>query len=79
MLTMAAWVPNSSYHRALKMSPYKVVTGMKPNQARMWLSGESEKITEEEIQHYLGIKSDRVEHIQKCAVEAFESGKKDFL
>ena len=79
MLKMAAWVHNSSYHRALNMSPYEVVTGMKPNQARMWLPGESEKITEEEIQHYFGIKKERVEHIQKCAIEAIESGQKDFL
>ena len=61
------------------MSPYEVVTGMKPNQARMWLHGESEKITEEEIQHYIAIKKERVEHIWKYAIEAIESRQKDFL
>ena len=52
---------------------------MKPNQARMWLPGESEKITEEDIQHYFGIKKERVEHIRKCVIEAIESGQKDFF
>jgi hypothetical protein len=55
MVQMAAWVHNSSYHRALKASPYEVVTGMRPNQARMWLPGESEKISEEEIHQYFGV------------------------
>ena len=79
MLAMASWVHNSSYHRALKMSPYEVLTGMKPNQARMWLPGESEKITEEEIHQHFGVRKERLEQIRKLAIEAIQRMQNDYL
>jgi transposase InsO family protein len=79
MLKLASWVHNSSYHRALKMSPYEVVTGMKPNQARMWLPGESEKISEDEIHQYFGVRKDKLDRIRKQAIEAIQSMQQDFI
>jgi hypothetical protein len=79
MVQMAAWVHNSSYHRALKASPYEVVTGMKPNQARMWLPGESEKISEDEIHQYFGVRKEQLEKIRERAIEAIQSMQNDFL
>ena len=44
LLKLAAWVHNSTVHEALKASPYEIVTGMKPNVARIWLPGQQETL-----------------------------------
>jgi hypothetical protein len=79
MVKMASWVHNTSYHCALKTSPYEVVTGMKPNQAQMWLPGEFEKISEEEIHEYFGVRKEQLEKIWTHATEAIQSMQNDFL
>jgi hypothetical protein len=63
----------------MKMSPYEVVMGMKPNQSRMWLPGESETVTDVDLDTYFGIKKERLEEIRKKAILAIEKGQQDFL
>jgi hypothetical protein len=79
MLAMAAWVHNTTTHRALKMSPYEVVTGMKPKQARMWLPGEAEHLDEDDLHAYFGIRKERLAEIRGAAIAAIQKGQDDFL
>ena len=79
MLKMESCVHNSSHHCALKMSPYEVMTGMKPNVARMWLPGESENISEEELQKYFGFQKEQLVEICKAVIQALEEGQAEFL
>jgi hypothetical protein len=79
LLRLAAWVHNSTVHEALKASPYEIMTGMKPNVARMWLPGESESLSEDMLEEHFGIKKEKLEELRRKATEAIERGQAGFL
>jgi hypothetical protein len=78
-LKLAAWAHNSAVHSALKVSPYEMVIGMKPNPQRMWLPEQGEQISEDKIHEYFGIKKTRIEKIRSTAIAAIEKGQAGFL
>jgi hypothetical protein len=72
LLKLAAWVHNSSTHEALKASPYEIVTGTKPNVARMWLPGETDTVSEDAMHEYFGIKQEKLDELRQQAKEAIK-------
>jgi hypothetical protein len=74
MLKLASWMHNSSVHEALGMSPYEVVTGIKPQNAKAWLPTESGTFPEtlRKFKEFYGVSKDRFDDIRKRARLAIE-------
>jgi hypothetical protein len=79
LLRLAAWVHNSTIHEAMKASPYEIMTGMKPNTARMWLPGTNPDLSEDMLEKHFGIKKAKLEELRRNAVVAIEKAQAGYL
>jgi hypothetical protein len=80
MLKYASWVHNSSHHEALQASPFEIMTGLRPTQARAWLPGNDP--TREALEHtsqYFGVKRNELEAIRHKARDAIAKAQAGYL
>ncbi len=68
LLRLAAWHHNVSFHESLGTSPFTIVTGLKPNLAKLWLSTD-EKFPQavEQYRKYYGVTQSELEDIRDRA------------
>ena len=81
MLQVAAWVHNSSTHDSLKVSPFEIVTGLKPRSAQAWIPGSSEDAitTTERFRNYYGVSKEHLEEIRQRARKMIGKAQDDYL
>jgi transposase InsO family protein len=80
MLRYASWVHNSSHHEALQASPFEIVTGLQPMQAKAWLPGNDP--TKEALEYtstYFGVTRDELNSIREQAKEAIAKAQAGYL
>jgi hypothetical protein len=80
MLRYASWVHNSSHHEALQSSPFEIVTGLQPTQAKAWLPGND--TTREALEYtstYFGVTRDELNSIREKAQEAIAKAQAGYL
>ena len=81
MLNVASWVHNSSVHDSLKVSPFEIVTGLKPRSAQSWLPGPDQNAAEiaNQFQDYYGVSKEHLENIRERARQMIGKAQDDYL
>jgi transposase InsO family protein len=81
MLKLAAWIHNSSVHEALGMSPFEVVTGMKPNNAKAWLPTDTSQFPKilENFKKFYSVTPQQFEEIRNRARLSIQKAQARYL
>ena len=81
MLSVASWVHNSTPHRSLNISPFEVITGLKPRQAQAWLPQQGETAQEmfQQYMDYYGVNKKKLAEIREMAREMIGKAQTDYL
>jgi hypothetical protein len=79
LLKLASWSHNTSYHEALRTSPYEFVFGIKPNISKMWIPSRIDEIDESQLQEYFGLKKESLERLRDAAKQAIARSQDNFL
>jgi hypothetical protein len=81
MLNVASWIHNSTEHEALGMSPFEIMTGVKPRSAQSWIPTQGENIKEinEKFQHYYNVDRKYLEELREKAKVMIGKAQTDYL
>lgn len=81
LLAAASWVHNSSYHLTLKMSPFEVLYGMKPNVAKAWLPSPLDDHSQcaAHVQKYYGVSPKYLQEVRTRARASIEQAQQKLM
>jgi hypothetical protein len=81
MLNVASWIHNSTEHESLGMSPFEIMTGVKPRSAQSWIPTQGENIKEisEKFQHYYNVDRKYLEELREKAKIMIGKAQTDYL